>query len=439
MTSEIADRLRAHAAAIVAGAGVPEPARSDLEEELYGHLVERWRAHMADGLGTTEAGNRAIEDFGSRADLGREFGRTYHSRLWASTIGVLLPAIAPAEARPPVIGWLRFVVGLTIVATAIWVLALPAMTPLRALGSGVALAIGLTGLVLAFQALGRGQRWALLYAVGVTVLLLIVDLAGVIVPERPPASVTIPLGAILAAGVLLAVLQNWERLQAFVASSTRLSRGLAVLLAIALLGPAAVPRVLAAIPDPTQATAADLALLLSLTCDRGDVPQQGGPTLVDTQRATLVIDTTWSRTDLLPHGMVGVVTRPDDADTSGFRVIAPAPWSWVWAGAPTIVETTTGARAGWWGSSSPSVALLPQANMAGSDTVAIDPQAIRPNHTIRTTWVLVGETHWPRIEVMYAHLDRFVVAGTVGCGETVQGRPIPLPVEEPQATDSFPL
>ena len=111
---EVEDRLRAHVAAILARAAVPPQVRSDLEEELIGHLVERFHAYLADGLDETEASHRAIADFGTPASLGGELGRTYHSRLWASTIGVLLPAITPATSRPGVVGWLRFVLGLAI-------------------------------------------------------------------------------------------------------------------------------------------------------------------------------------------------------------------------------------------------------------------------------------------------------------------------------------
>ncbi len=411
---------------------------------MLGHLVERWQAHVSNGLDPAEAASRAIEDFGSRTDLGREFSRTYHSPLWASTIGVLLPAIAPAEVRPAVIGWLRLIVGLTIVASGISLLALPALTPLRAVGNAGVLALGLTAMVLAFQALGRGQRWALPYAVGVTLLLLVEGLAEVVAPTRP-GSVTIPLGSILAAGVLLTVWRNWDELQQFVAPSPRLGRGLGAMLAISLVAMGAVPRVLAAIPDPTQATAADLELLISMTCDRGEVSIEDGPTSVDAQRATVVIDMTWSHTDLLPYGLAGVVMDPDDADTSGLRALQPRPWLWSYTREPTIVDTTTGQTAGWWGSSSPSVTLLPT-DVAGSLTFAIDPGAVRPSRTIRATWLLNNAgadppSAWPRVEVFYAHLDRFLIAGTVACGERVLGEWVPLlPAENPSGWDgSVPL
>lgn len=440
MNPDAEERLRRHVAAILARAGAPRQSRADLEEELSGHLFQRAREYIDRGLAEGDAAEQAISDFGGAGMLGAALGRTYHSQLWASTIGVLLPGIAPAEARPALIGWLRFVVGLTIVASGIWLLELPTMTPVRALGTTLALAVGLTGMALAFQALRRGQRWALPYAVGVAVLLVLGGIAEVVAPLQR-GSIAIPLGAILGARVLLAVWRNWDKLQAFVAPSAHLSRGLGVLLAISLVAGGAVPRVLAAIPDPTQAAAEDLALKVSLTCDRGDVPQQDAPTSVDTQRATLIIDATWSHTDLLPRGLVGIFNR-NGGDTSGFRVVEPTPGPWAWAGAPTMVDTTTGESAGYWGSTSPSIALLPS-NVAGSDTVAIDPQSVSPNQTIRTTWLLIAVsgrwTAWPRVEVLYAHLDRFVVAGTVGCGEAVLGRPIPIPVEAPPTTDPFPF
>ena len=439
MNPVVEDRLRAHVAAILAGAGIPADARSDLEEELLGHLVERFQALIEDGLPEAESAEQAISDFGTASSLGSELGRTYHSRLWASTIGMLLPAIAPATARPGVIGWLRFVLGLAGVRTVIALATVATTTPLRALGSAIALLAGLAALILAFQALVRGQRWALIYAICVSLLLLVEGIGHVIAPPQP--GITVPLGAILAACVLLAARNGWAELQAFVAPSPRLNRALGVALAFSLLAPSIVPRALAALPDPSQAIAEDLELVLSMSCDRGDVAFMDGPTMPDAQRATLVIDTSWSHTDLLPYGLAGVLTHPDDADTSGLRAIHPRPWLWSYFGEPTVVDTTTGQTAGWWGSTSPSVGLLP-ADVAGSLTIAIDRGAIHPGRIIRTTWLLSNagadqEGEWPRIEVFYAHLDRFVLAGTVGCGESVRGREVSP--HQPVLTDPFPF
>jgi hypothetical protein len=422
MTPEAEDRLRAHVTAILAGAAVPSHARADLEEELFGHLVERWRGHVASGLDDGEAAEQAIEDFGTPARLGSELGRTYHSRLWASTIGVLLPAMAPKVTRPGVVGWLRFMLGLTAVLTALVVPTLPVMTPIRLLASAVTAALALTGLLLAYRALARGQRWALNYSIGVALILLVSGLLDVIAPEQPQ-TLTIPLGSILAVGLLVSVRSHWRELQAFVAPSTRLNQALGIALLISLLAPI-IPRTLAAIPDPTQATADDLELLMTMQCDRGDVAVMDGPTLRDVQRVSLVVDAIWADSDLLPSGLAGLVTRPDEGDTSGIRVVRPTEWSWDWAGAPSIVDTETGESAGWWGSTSPSVGLLPE-EFIGTFTVGIYQQAIRPLHTIRTTWTLVphsgGTEEWPQIEVMYAHLDRFLLAGTISCNEITKG------------------
>jgi hypothetical protein len=56
--------------------------------------------------------------------------------------------------------------------------------------------------------------------------------------------------------------------------------------------------------------------------------------------------------------------------------------------------------------------------------------------TIRTTWVLIPATEaaprWPEVEVFYAHLDRFALAGTVGCNgishSTLIDAPPPAPI-----------
>jgi hypothetical protein len=68
-------------------------------------------------------------------------------------------------------------------------------------------------------------------------------------------------------------------------------------------------------------------------------------------------------------------------------------------------------------------------------TIGIDQSAIQPGQTIRATWHLFPSIDagtsaaWPLFEVAYAHLDRFLVIGMVGCGQTTRGHqaPVPLP------------
>lgn len=438
-------RLRAHVAAILAGAGVQPAVRDDLTEELYGHLLERTRTHVGRGMSGDDAVSRAIADFGPAGHLAREFGRTYHSRLWASTIGVLAPAVADRDDRPGVVGWLQFVLGLAILFTVLGLLlVLSRSTPLLALGTLAVDVLGIVVLVLAHRALPRGQRWALWYAIAVAAELLAWGAWSVVAPATPGA-VTIPLGAILAIGVLLGVSSSWARLQTFVAGSRSIGRGLALALVGSLLLPAIVPPVLAALPDPTQTSAADFALRLSMSCDRGDVPLAAASTATNVQRVTLVADMTWRRADLLPEGLSGLLRAADDGDSAGFRLLGGASQAilpaWLLASNDVpIVDVATGETAGWFGASSPSEAFLPQT--IGSFTIGIEQSAIRAGHTIRATWLLTPTSDapavWPRIEVAYVHLDRFLLLGTISCGQTVIGREAPLPTPADPLTPFMP-
>ncbi|HEV2005623.1 MAG TPA: permease prefix domain 1-containing protein [Candidatus Limnocylindrales bacterium] len=439
--------LLAHVSSILAGAGVTAAARDDLAEELHGHLVERLRSHLGEGMSEADAAARAIADFGPADSLARAFGRTYHSRLWASTIGVLLPAVVASGERPRVVAWLRFTVAVAAVLLVGGLIlnASPA-TPLRALGTTAADLVGLGALVLAYRALGFGQRWALWYAIAVAVLLLIIGIGEIVSPARP-GSVTISLGAVLAGGVLLGVRSAWGRLQAYVSGSRAIGRGLVIALAGSLLLPVVAGPVLAVLPDPTQASLADLTLRLSMTCEGSNVAS-GGPTATSMQRITLVAEATWRRADFLPLGVSGLFpSSSPQGDSAGFRVPDNEPAgsvvpTWLLANdGPQVVDAQTGESAGWFGASAPSAALLPPT--AGSFTIGIEPTAIQAGHTIRASWLLAplspSGAAWPRIEAAYVHLDRFMLVGMVGCGGTVLGHAVPLPDPATQAQPlSFP-
>jgi hypothetical protein len=447
LASETEAMLLAHVSSILAGAAVTAAALDDLAEELHGHLVERLRSHLSQGMSEADAASRAIADFGPADRLAREFGRTYHSRLWASTIGVLLPAVVTSGERPRVVAWLRFTVGVAAVLLfgGLILNASPA-TPLRALGWTAVDLVGLGALVLAYRALGAGQRWALWYAIAVAVVLLAIGIGEVVWPSRP-ATLTISLGAVLAGGVLLGVRSAWGRLQAYVSGSRPIGRGLVIALAGSLLLPVFAGPVLAVLPDPTQASVADLTLRVSMTCDGGN-PASGGPSASGVQRITLVSEATWQRADFLPLGVAGLVpSSSPQGDGAGFQVINNQPAgaivpTWLLANnGPQVVDVQTGEAAGWFGASAQSEALLPPT--VGSFTIGIEPAAIQAGHTIRASWLLAplspAGAAWPRIEAAYVHLDRFMLVGSVGCGETVlgHGAPLPQPVTQAQAL-SFP-
>lgn len=437
-----AERLRAHAAGIVVAAGVPARARADVTEELVGHLVERTRAAIAAGLTEADAADEALGAFGGVDELAADLSGAFHSRLWASTIGVLLPAVAGRDDRPGIVGWLRFALG---IGMALSVIGLAQVmwqaTPVHVLLAIGVLGLGLAGLALAFGALARGQRWALWYAIAYAVELVVFGAISVIAPEVP-GSFTIPLGALLGVGVLLGVRSGWHRLQAFVAASPPVGRALGALLTASLLGPPLLSPALAALPDPTQASADDLRLLVSVTCDRGDVAEPNFATRRDIQRVMIVADMAWRRGDVLPNGLDGVFNPAHVGDTAGFRLEetamdGPLPDWLLVPQEPVVVDRASGAVAGWFGSTSPSVELMP--DTIGSFTVGIDPGAIQAGRTLRATWLLVpvsdAKTPWPTIEVAYAHFDRFLLGADAGCGETGVGREMPLPspgpVEQP--------
>jgi hypothetical protein len=447
LASEIEARLRAHVVDILAGAGVTSALRADLAEELRGHLVERLRSHLDEGMSETDAVARAIAEFGPADKLARDFGRTYHSRLWASTIGVLLPAVVANGERPREVAWLRFTVGVAAVLLAGGLIlnASPA-TPVRALGWTAVDLVGLGALVLAYRALGAGQRWALWYATAVAVVLLIIGIGEIVWPSRQ-ATVTISLAAVLAGGVLLGVRSAWGRLQAYVSGSRPIGRGLPIALAGSLLLPVFAGPVLAALPDPTQASVTDLTLRVSMTCDGGN-PASGGPTASSTQRITLVAEATWRRADFLPLGVSGLFpSSSPQGDSAGFRVVDNQPPgsvvpTWLLANdGPEVVDVQTGESAGWFGASAPSGALLPPT--ARSFTIGLESSAIQAGHTIRASWLLAplspSGAAWPRIEAAYVHLDRFMLVGMIGCGQTVLGHEAPLSGPIPQAQPlSFP-
>jgi hypothetical protein len=73
----------------------------------------------------------------------------------------------------------------------------------------------------------------------------------------------------------------------------------------------------------------------------------------------------------------------------------------------------------------------------GSFTVGVEPDRIRSGETIHIGWSLGptqdGAQPWPRAEVAYAHLDRFVLLGHVACGQQTTGSAgrQPVPAQKP--------
>lgn len=87
-------RLAQHVDAVLTASSVPARDRDDLAEKLLGHLVERCDHLVEEGLDPIAAADRAIAEFGTASRIGSDLTGAYRGRVWASTIGPLLPARA---------------------------------------------------------------------------------------------------------------------------------------------------------------------------------------------------------------------------------------------------------------------------------------------------------------------------------------------------------
>lgn len=450
MTPEGVERLQAHAHAIVRSARLRHETEIDIEEEIVGHLTERVDADVAGGIDEDVAVRTAIADFGDVVAIGGDLGRTYHSRLWAGTVGVLLAAREAPGPRPGAVGGLRLLLAITIVLTALSALvAIMELTPLHALlEAGACFGLIVSG-SLAYRGLGIGRRWSLGFGLATAAVLVFEGVVPLVPP--PPGTTMIPVLALLAAAILLWVGLSAREVRAFVAGSLSIGRPLVVALAVAVVFPTVIARALPAIPDPSQAGASDASLSLSMVCGRRDSVVDGpsGPIARNGQYAMVLADVVFRRTDVLPLGLAGQLNRSESADAAGFRIVDPRPIEienggqipgWLLDDGVDVRVVETGDVAGWFGASSASVNLLP--DTIGSFTVGIDPDRIAPNHTIRISWTIIptrdGEQPWPRADVAYAHLKRFLIEGTIGCGEHASGAPVPGATPHPEGDGFLP-
>jgi hypothetical protein len=431
VTPDARARLDAHVAGLVAAARPPAPEVNGLIEEMLGPLVETVEERVAAGVDEDEAVRSAIAAFGGPEVVGRDLARTYHSRLWASSIGILLAAGDARGERPGSIRALRILLAIDVLFEAVGTLiALVTMTPLVAVVDAVVGLAFLLPAVLAYRGLNVGLRWSLWFAVGAVAGLVLEGALPVTPP--PPGTTVIPVLAIAAGATLFWLWFSAEEVDRFIAPSRSIGRLLAVALAVAVILPPATARAFRAIADPTQAEANDVSLGLSMDCVRRD-DGHGGPVR---QYATIRADIAFRRTDLLPFGLSGQLDRSDVADAAGFRLLGTAPIevdggppipAWLLDGDGVDVRRTdTGDVAGWFGASSTAVTMLP--DTIGSFTAGIDPDRIEADRTIRITWTVTpvddGEHNWPRADVAFAHLTRFLIEGTVECGGHAVGAPV---------------
>lgn len=416
----IAQRLRVHVDAILGAAQVPAADRDDLREELYAHLREAWASGVQAGLSPDEAASRAIRDFGEPQSVGRQLTEAFHSHLWASTVGVLLPARAEPETRPGIVtaisGMLLAIVGL--VALLSVVLAVT-QSPAHALVVITSAVLTVTGLHLTRAGLLRQQSWA----VGAALVALAAMVVEGITTWVSTGGNTISLSAVAAGLVLLAVLLEWDVLRRWTTGSFSGPARAQVLGVCALiLNSWVIAPIALGLPDPTQPSPADLQLQATLTCRHGTWEGAG------VQRVDVIVNWQWERTSVLPGGIANLpLAGATYVDGLFLANLAAASVSnhWVLVENQIPFNVETGAEAGWQGGGPPAVGALPSAWPQGAIDYAIDWFTPQPHHHYRASWTFISQparlspTPWPDVTVRYQHVDQWGVQASAGCGETV--------------------
>jgi hypothetical protein len=411
--------LRRHVWRILSFSSVPSDAEADVAEEMYGHLWQVWQEEKASGLDARGAALAAIEVFGTPEELAPGLTRAFHGRLYASTIGVLLPAVMPPEDRPAGFTLCRLLLGLLfavgVLGFAITFLA-ETYTPLRQIewSAGVVAYLGLV--TLAYRALLRQQRWALRY---VQMLALALVVAGIAALVQQP--ITINFLAIYALVVLPGAfgrgLADW------VSASRGIGPALGALIVLGALGPWVLEPVVAAVPDPTVAGPGDLSMVVSARC----TANPDGVSSV----GTITVDLRWSRTDALPHGILGAWRGLGDPDH--LQVGSPAAIqdgmipgyfpNGLAVEDQSFVDVETGADAAL---SHYQASASPYFQLTGN-AFAVDPGTIVSGRAYRATFGVTQDVppDASRFRVTYDHQDVWGLEAVLECGQTITAQPAP--------------
>lgn len=431
----IETRLAAHVESILNGAAFRKRERDELAEELYGHLWQRWQDAIASGLDEDSAADEAIRSFGESARLGREVTLAYHSRLYASTIGVLVPAVATTADKPGsyYLVW-AVLFGTFWEVTGVLVRAAMAWTPVRA---GIGVAGGLLAYVavlIALMACNARQRWALGFAafelpflvwwaavllwsgmaveaLGATVVGLLAGTATIaaLAPARTRESAQQSVLRRIARDLDPRGLARWLYRRPL---PRRMLVGLAILL---ILGSAA-PVVALNLPDPTQIGPSELQVGLSVVCTRND---SGELRAVDVTASFV-----FSRTDAWPNGVMRALGGGGPTDYVAWSVPGSRP-----NGIPMVTPQAT---QGPTGRDATDGSTLAVAFAGGDDGRAIwsipDSARLQAGHRyeiVSNYSVAPGLRDVAPIVFGYDHLERFVLQASATCGQTATGQIVP--------------
>ena len=413
-----------------AAADVTASAREDVIEELLSDLFERVRERTAAGDPEDVAVDAAIAGFGDVASVGREFAMTYRGLIWASTIGVLRAPQFQMERTPPVL----FLIGVLLIPELFiplfWAVAAIGASPIRMVLLAILAIAGPIAVVVMIRGLFSGAAWVLrpvglALAVDVAVCLgTQLDLFGaqlraVGIGWQPYAGnlfwrATPSLAnAAFAAALLTLLVVVGRRLRprlvkagapprrvqrvvgsAFVASFVVMSGGSGL------------------IPDPTQVVPSDLSLVVSATCGPADSRLEGIP--AGTPVMTVTLRGSWRRSDLVPFGVFSA-RGSDPGDDAYMEAVAPAAFATEGSGRLTP---------GWNVASPPTPQdrLLVWPVFARPDPIFVSGLG-RDSASVAASYVLWNPgdptAALPRVTAGVLHRERFVVAATVGCGDSV--------------------
>lgn len=446
-SSQPGSRLRAHVDATLANARVPRQVRDDLAEELYGHLWTRWQEAIASGLDEQDAAEEAVRSFGSAQRLGVEMTVAYHSRLYASTIGVLLHASAASADRPAGLGRLQALLLIPMLGTvAVAAGELGSLTPGRAVLALIGVAAAVSMSLASFLAIERGQRWTLRYAQ--VLLFLALAFAVDTLATRPANTYQLPIAGLLGlyclGPALGAEMRKWT------ADSRPLGKLMGPLVVLAVVAGLSLPFAAPILPDPTQVGPGDLDLRLAATCTRD---AGGYVTALD-----LTTEFNWDRLDLLPNGVKGglktLVGRNTDGDGLVLGIIPGAgryqsdyngKWldppsyfsdaAWPGNNASQLELRDNGAVVGSWQWSGPEPQLAETTDrMYYADVETISASMLQAGHQYALRQRVLPSSiagpsadRDPLVFIRYQHLDRFVVEAVATCGQPGIGVPVAIP------------
>jgi len=441
-------RLRAHVEATLASARVPRQTRDDLAEELYGHLWTRWQEAIVVGLDEQAAAESAIRSFGNAQRLGVEMTGAYHSQLYASTIGMLLPAAASSANRPAGVRRLQALLLIPMLGTVVVAAGeLASLTPGRALLALIGVAAAVSMSLASFLAIDRGQRWALRYAQ----ILIFLALAFAVdtLATMPANTYQVPVAGVLGLYCLGPALG--PEMKKWTTTSRPLGKLLGPLVVLTVAAGLSLPFAAPMLPDPTQVGPGDLDLSLSVACTRDS---DGYVTALD-----LTTEFGWDRLDLLPSGIKGglktLAGRSADGDGLVYGVLPgdghhQDEYNGKWLDTPTSDSSgatwavgndgqqelrDNGAVVVSWQWSGPEPQLAETTDrMYYSDVDTISTSILQAGHryalrqrVLPTSITGASADRDPLVFIRYQHLDRFVVEAVATCERPGVGVPVAFP------------